>query len=279
MKKNQNIKKIKTPKLNQKDISKIPRAYDVLGDMMIFSDFPSELQKKEKQVAEYVMSLHKNIKVVLKKTKKYSGTFRTPKLKILGGERRKDTIYRENNARMQVNPEKMYFSSRLSTERKRICEKVKEGEDILVMFSGAGPYPIVLAKNTQAKTIYGIEINPDAHEYALKNAEMNKIHNINFICGDVNTILPKIKKKFDRIIMPLPKDAHDFLGLALQHIKKTGIIHLYDFAEEKDIPEEVKLKIEKACKMLKKKYKIKEILKCGQYGPHKFRICTDFQIL
>ena len=37
--------------------------------------------------------------------------------------------------------------------------------------------------------------------------------------------------------MPLPKDADDFLDLATKKLKKEGIIHLYDFEREEDIPE------------------------------------------
>ncbi|MCK5107873.1 MAG: class I SAM-dependent methyltransferase family protein [Nanoarchaeota archaeon] len=267
-------------KLSKKEIALIPRSYDVLGDLLIFSDFPDRLigNKKEKLVAERIMDKKKNVKVVLRKTGNYSGVFRTPQLKILGGENRKETTYRENGIRLMLNPEAVYFSPRTSTERKRIFQQVKDGEDILVMFSGAGPLPVVLSKNTKAKEIYGIEINPEGHRYALKSVEMNKIKNVKLFCGDVNKVLLKINKKFDRILMPLPKDAHTFLGLALSKIKKNGIIHLYDFEEEKNIPSAVDKKISNACKKAGKKYKLLDVVKCGQYGPHKHRTCADFKV-
>ena len=264
-------------KLTKKEIKSIPRSYDVVGDLLIFSDFPDTLAKKEKLVAEQILQEHSNVKVVLKKIKQYSGVFRTPTLRILGGERRKKTIYKENGVRLLINPEKMYFSSRLSTERKRIYCQIKSGEEVLVMFSGAGPYPVVISKNTSAKEIYGIEINPSAHEYALESLKLNKINNVKLYCGDVNKILPKIKKKFDRILMPLPKDASDFLQIALKKINNKGIIHLYDFEEEKNISD-VKDKIKIACKLAGKKCRILGVVKCGQYGPRKFRICADFKV-
>ena len=265
-------------KLNEKDITKIPRSYDILGDLLIFSDFPEELKKKEKLVAERFLKEKKNIKVILKKTKNHSGIYRTPTLKIIGGEKRKKTIYRENGISLVLNPEEVYFSARSGTERKRIYQQVKSGEDILVMFSGAGPLPVVLSKNTNAKEIYGVEINPKGHEYALKSLEMNKINNVKLFCGDVNEVLPRIRKKFDRILMPLPKSAYDFLPIALKKIKKKGIIHLYDFVEEKNIPKETNEKIKLGCKNAKKKYKLLRAVKCGQYGPRKFRVCADFRV-
>ena len=270
--------KIWNIKLTKKDIGLIPRSYDVLGDLLIFSDFPDELKKKEELVAERILNEKKNVKVVLKKTKNYSGVFRTPTLKIIGGEKRKETIYKENGVRLKLNPEKVYFSARTGTERKRIYQQVKKGEYILVMFSGAGPLPVVLSKNTEAKEIYGVEINPAGHKYALESLGLNKIKNVKLFCGDVNEVLPKIHKKFDRILMPLPKSAYDFLPIALKKIGKGGVIHLYDFEEKKNIPNSVNKKISDACKKAGKKYKLLSVVKCGQYGPRKFRTCADFKV-
>jgi len=263
-------------KLNKKEIKKIPRSYDILGDLLIFSEFPKSLRWKENLVAKHIMGQKKNIKVVLKKIKNYSGIYRTPKLKILGGEQRKETKYKENGISLILNPEEVYFSSRTGTERKRIFQQVKPGEEVLVMFSGSGVLPVVISKNTFAKEIYGVEINPKGHEYALKNLELNKLKNVKLFCGDVNDILPGIKKKFDRILMPLPKEAYNFLPIALKKIKPKGIIHLYDFVESKDIPSETNGKIKFACNLAKKQFKSLRVVKCGQYGPRKYRVCGDF---
>jgi tRNA (guanine37-N1)-methyltransferase len=145
------------------------------------------------------------------------------------------------------------------------------------MFSGVGPYPIVISKNTGAKEIYGVELNPFAHEYAKKNIILNKVNNVKLFLGDVNEVLPKLKKKFDRIIMPLPKDASAFLNLALSKIKKNAIIHFYDFLDKRDIPGKAIDKINLVCS--ENKFEILNIVKCGQYSPGKYRICIDFRII
>ena len=132
-------------------------------------------------------------------------------------------------------------------------------------------------KNTKAKKIIGIEKNPIAHKYAKKNILLNKVKNVEFICGDVRTEVPKLNEKFDRIIMPLPKDADTFLDTALLVAKKGTIIHLYDFEHETEF-DKVKVKIKNAVEKAKVKYKILDVVKCGQYSPGKFRICADFII-
>nr|MBC8443961.1 methyltransferase domain-containing protein [Candidatus Woesearchaeota archaeon] len=141
------------------------------------------------------------------------------------------------------------------------------------------PYPVIISRNSEAKEIFGVEINPFAHEYAEKNILLNKIENVKLYNGDVTDILPKIKKKFDRILMPLPKGAEAFLGVALSKIKNKGTIHFYDFLDKQDIPNLAIEKIKKSCKEAKKNFKILDVVKCGQYSPGKYRICVDFRIL
>ena len=146
------------------------------------------------------------------------------------------------------------------------------------MFSGAAPYPLVIAKNSKAKEVYGIEINPIAHKYALENIKKNKLENkVKVFLGDVNKVMPKLNKKFDRILMPLPKGAESFLGISLKYIKKNGIIHFYDFLHEDEF-EKAHEKIKKACIKSRKNFKLINIVKCGQYSPGFYRICIDFKI-
>ena len=271
------LKDLLRNKLTKKELILLPSSFDFVGGILIFSDFPRELTKKERIIGKEILKNFKQIKSVFKKTKKYSGKFRTPKLKLIAGEKTKETIYKENNVRLKLNVEKVYFSPRLSEERKRIFSQVKNNESILVMFSGCGVYPIVIAKNTKAKEIYGIEINPTAHKYALENLKLNKINNAELIKGDVKKVLPKINKKFDRIIMPLPKGAEHFLNLALSKINRDGIINFYDFAEENNYGNIINL-INNKSKKQKKKYKILKITKCGQFSPRVYRICVDFRV-
>ncbi|MBW2990000.1 class I SAM-dependent methyltransferase family protein [Candidatus Woesearchaeota archaeon] len=265
-------------KLTKKQLDLVPSSFDMLGDLAIFSDFPEELREEEKLMGESLLKLNKNIKVVLKKTKKYSGTFRTPKLKIIAGERRKETELKENGIRLKINPEKAYFSVRLATERKRINLLVREGESVLVMFSGVAVYPLNISKNTKAKEIYAVEINPDAHRYAEHNLELNKARNIRLFLGDARTVVPKLKKRFDRILMPLPRGAEDYLDVALKAAKKDSMIHFYDFLHETEFGL-ARDKIRKACKKAGKRYRIINIARCGQFGPGIYRICVDFKVL
>ena len=273
----QNLKTLLEKILTKKQLDLMPSSFDTVGDILIFSEFTKELEKKEKISGTKILDNFKNIKVITKKTKKYGGTFRTPILKIMAGERRKETIHRENGIKVKLNVQNVYFSARLGHERERISKLIKKGEEVLVMFSGCGIYPVNISKNTGAKEIYAIEINPEGHRYAEENIILNKTSNIVLFNGDVNDILPKIKNKFDRVLMPLPKSAEDFLDIALKKLKPKGTLHFYDFMHENEF-DLSKEKVKVAAKRANRKSRILNFTKCGQFGPGKFRVCVDTKI-
>lgn len=271
-----NLKYYLKNKLSAKELQLVPTSFDVVGDILIFSDFPKELAKKEKLIGNIILGKYHHVKTILKKTKKYSGKFRLPKLKIIAGEKKKETVYKENDVFIKLDAEKVYFSARLSTERKRIAELIKPNESVLVMFSGSGIYPLVIARNTKCKEIYGVEINPAAHKYALENVKRNKLESkVRLFLGDADKIVPKLKKRFDRILMPLPKGGEKYLGLALRSANGRGIIHFYTFQHEDEMYK-AEEKVQIACQKSRRKCKILKTIKCGQYSPRFYRVCVDF---
>jgi tRNA (guanine37-N1)-methyltransferase len=273
-KKLKTIEELLKSKLTSKQLTLIPKTQEIVGSIMII-EIPEELEKKEKIIAEAYLS--KNITTIVKKSKMHTGVFRTRKVKILAGKRMKETIHHENGVKLKLHLEKTYFSARSGNERLRIAKQIKKGEDVLVMFSGAGPFPLVFAKNSDAKHIIGIELNPDAHEYAFENILLNNLEDrVTASFGDVRDILPKMRKKFDRIAMALPKTGEEFLDVALPRVKKDGIIHLYAFLNENDVPT-YKKKVREICIRLKYNIRILRTVKCGQFSPGTFRMCFDIK--
>lgn len=260
------------------ELNLLPRAQEIVGTIMIL-EIPPELEKKEKIIAEAYLKANKTISTVVKKKEMHSGAFRTRKVTVLAGKRSKETVHSENGIRLKLHLEKTYFSARSANERLRIAQQVKKGEEVLVMFSGAAPYPLVIAKHSLAKKIYGIELNPLAHAYADENIRLNKFQNkIALYRGDVYGVLPKLNKKFDRIVMPLPKTGEEFLPLALKKTRKGSIIHLYSFLDEKDI-DSYAGKVREICRKEKHPIKVLAKVKCGQFSPGVFRVCLDMKVL
>ena len=253
------------------------QAGEVVGKILIL-EIPEELLKKEKVIAQVYLQVNKSIETVVRKSKEHSGVFRLRKVKILAGKKSKETIHIENGIKLKLDLEKTYFSARSANERLRIAKQIKKGEEVLVMFCGAAPFPLVIAKNSEAKFIEGIEINPAAYNYALENINLNNCSKrVKVYLGDVRDILPKVKKKYNHIVMPLPKTGEEFLDLALSKAKKGTIINFYAFLNEDEFKDYGK-KILGICKDYKQKVKILEIVKCGQFSPGVFRVCYDLKL-
>ena len=151
-------------------------------------------------------------------------------MELIAGKNNPVTIHKEHGTRLKLNVEEVYFSPRLATERKRVSDSVKENENILDMFCGIGPFPVVIAKNNNVN-ITAVDINKNAIKYLNENIRLNKLHNIEAICGDINEVSKNLNKKYDRIIMNLPGLAYEFLDLAMTLTANNGIINYYEFSD------------------------------------------------
>ena len=254
---------------NKKEIKNLRTSLEVIGEIAIL-ELDKELLKKKQMIGEAILKSNKNLKSVLLKVGGRHGTFRLQDYEYLAGFQDTETIYKESGISIKLDPKKTYFTPRLGSERLRIAKQVKN-ENVLVMFSGVGIYPFIIAKYSKAKSIIGIEINPDANYYAEESLKINKFKNIEFICADVREA--HIHGTFDRIVMPAPECAMLYLDLAIKLIKNKGIIHLYFFSEENKLNEKINFIKEKVnCKILEK-------VKCGQKSPKVYRYCIDLQVL
>ncbi len=267
--------------LDKREQTFAPHSFDIIGTICILR-IDDALARKRKKVAQVFIKIP-GIQSVYVREGEYEGELRTQKLRWLAGRKSKETMHHESGARLKLDVEKTYFSTRLATERLRIAQQIKKKERVLVMFSGCSPYECVIAKNSPAQEIVGVELNKIAHRYACENVVLNKLEKkVTLYCGDVRKLGQQLKRKygsFDRIIMPLPHDAIKFLDIAAALSRHGTNIHLYQF----DMWEDVAHLKKKYAEIMKQhipaqhisKIKIKDIVKCGHYSPSKFRICVD----
>jgi len=256
------------------------KGYDIIGKIAIvkFSKETSKTRKKE--FANKLLKENKSITTVVEKIGKFRGRLRKQKTKVVAGEKTKEALHKENGCVFRLNIDDVYFSPRLSNERKEISEKIKKNDIVLVMFAGVGPFPIVIAKNSKAKKVYLNEINREANKYAKLNIELNKLKNrVELIQGDVKKVVEKNKKKrFDVIVMPRPRLKETFLKEAFSLSKKGTRIFYYDFCKEDEIPlvlERIKIEAKKA----RKKIKILKTKVAGEIAPYIIRVRVDFRVL
>lgn len=265
-------------------IDKVNTSFDTVGTIAVL-DIPKALEKMEKSIAWTLLRTTPYIKTVAKRASITKGTFRVRKVKVLVGERTTETTHLESGVRLKLDLNKVYFSPRWVTERRRIANLVAPKEKVLVMFAGVGPFGLVINKiQPQVGKIISVEINSSACKYLDENIRMNcgiysggskpaiatMLAKHKSICGDVTEVVPSLGK-FDRVIMPLPQTALKFLELAIKAAKKGGMIHLYAFAHDNDLST-LKRKINK--------YSVKLVrtVVCGAYAPGVDRYCFDLKV-
>ena len=254
-------------------------AYDIIGNKEKAVVLLGVNAKNPEKAAKEIMKRHKNVKSVLQKLAERKDVYRLYPCKLILGDKNTEVIHIEHGYKLKIDPQKAYFSPREATERQRIAKMVEPREKILVMFSGICPYPIaILRKEHLIDKIYAVELNPEAHKYAVENIKLNKLDKkIIPILGDVRDF--KISEKFDRIIMPLVERAIEYLDAAFKYSKKGTIIHLYGLSEYKEGFYDLEEKVNKIVKKINGKYEIVRRKRVLPYAPRVMKVRLDIKIL
>jgi tRNA (guanine37-N1)-methyltransferase len=261
------------------------KGYDVMGNIAIVK-FPRGISVKEKKKkALRFLRDNKSVRTVLEKTGKFSGRLRTHSTKFLAGEKTKEALYKENGCVFRFNVDSCYFSPRLASERLDVGRKVKRGEKVLVMFGGVGPFAIVIGKLGKVKKVVSVEIGRECSKYAEENVKRNKLLNrVEIVQGNVRNVIGRnlVGKlqdiRFDRIIMARPNLRDSFLDVALNVIKRGGVIHYYGFCLENEL-DGMKERVLDEVRNSGRKIRIMRIKKAGEIGVKKFRYRLDLKML
>ncbi|MBN1328936.1 MAG: methyltransferase domain-containing protein [Candidatus Heimdallarchaeota archaeon] len=209
------------------------QSFDIIGEIIVLFIPHNKLELKN-EIGNFLMALYPHVKAVYREVAEASGDFRIQIKELIAGEG-SETIHIENKLKLKLDVTKVFFSPRQVTEREELMKHIRKGDRICVFFSGIGPIPIYLAKFSKAKKIVGIELNENAHQYALENLELNNTKNVELINGDVRAVIPELTQKelFDIVIMPSPKNSGSFLDTAKLAIKPKGKLICYEATSEK----------------------------------------------
>ena len=252
----------------------LPTSYDIVGDIVMIK-IPGSLEQHKGEIGRAIIDTHKKVKTVMD-DKGVIGDFRLRDVEVIAGESKTTTIYREYGIELEVDVAKSYFSPRLATERWRVVNQVHEGETVLDMFAGLGPFSILIAKHVKVKQIHAIDINPDAIELLKINTVRNSVdHVIDIHLGDASKIAPKIPS--DRVIMNLPHSAGIFIKPALDSLENGGMIHYYEILPEEKAKERA-LELVEEINKLGKQAQIVEQRIVRTYSPMDVHMAFDILV-
>jgi len=268
--------------LSPEDLTQVYNSYDIVGNIAIIR-LTKTSQRHSQAIAEAILRIHKNVKTVLAQTSPVRGYFRLRRLEFIAGENKTSAIHRESECLFSIDLKECYFSPRLSYERMRITKQVKSGEVIVNMFAGVGCFSIIIAKHSKAEKVYSIDINPVAIQHMQENIRLNRAYEkVVPLLGDAKPIIEKrLSHVGDRVLMPLPEKAFEYLPYASLTLKKLGgWIHYYDFqhaSKNEDPIVRVKLKVAKKLDALGADFQIPFGRIVRKTGPNWYQIVLDIK--
>jgi tRNA (guanine37-N1)-methyltransferase len=166
----------------------------------------------------------------------------------------------------------------------RIAEQVKTEEVVVNMFAGVGCFSMIIAKHSKAEKVYSIDINPVAIRNMQENIRLNRAYEkVVPLFGDAKTIVEKrLNHVADRVLMPLPEKAFEYLPHALLTLKKLGgWIHYYDFkhaSKNEDPIVKVKLRVAKKLDGLGADFQIPSGRVVRKTGPNWYQTVLDIKV-
>jgi tRNA (guanine37-N1)-methyltransferase len=223
------LKEVLAGVLSSEETLQVYSAFDQIGSIVIIK-IPDALMSKTPVIAQAVLDNIKTAKSVFVQVSAVQGDFRVRDLEFVAGENTTLTEYKEHGCRFKVDVAQAYFSPRLSTERQRIAEMVQDNDTIVNMFAGVGTYSIVIARMNRTCRVYSIDSNPAAAELCTINAKLNKVGDrVESICDDAAKVIrERLFGTADRVLMPLPERAKDFVHEAVLALKpQGGIVHYF----------------------------------------------------
>jgi tRNA (guanine37-N1)-methyltransferase len=108
------------------DLARLSNRFHVVGDIAIISVHP-EMEIYKVDIAETIVSRHRNIRTVLNKLSRLEGDRRVAGFEVLTGNETV-TVHREFGFCYRLDLRKVFFNSHLGYERRRVALKVKPGE-------------------------------------------------------------------------------------------------------------------------------------------------------
>lgn len=205
---------------------RLPSGYEVIGDIAVIS-LPDELRDYAHSIASAILARHGNVRTVLDRRPIPRGDTRVPEVRVIAGTGTTTTC-REFGYSYRLDLARVFYSSRLASERQRIAGLVRPGEEVLVPFAGVGPFVVPIA--ARGARVTAIENNPASVGFLRENLRRNRVAaRVTVIEGDFYEAARSLPPGFDRAVIPAPYRRDDALPVGAGLVKEGGRIHMYTF--------------------------------------------------
>jgi tRNA (guanine37-N1)-methyltransferase len=278
------LKRIAREVLGEDFAKRIWRRVEFIGDIALIRT-PLNMNPGElRPLAEEILRRLPYVKSVWASIPGIEGPYRLRKHVWLAGEQRSETLYREHGCLFKVDINKVYISPSLNYEHIRVARLVSPGEVVFNMFAGVGLFSVIVAKHANPARVYSVDINPDAYYYMVENTKLNHVEDKVYpILGDAKDIATSmLVNHVNRVLMPYPELALDYLPHAVNSLRGGGWIHVYLHVRtdrgEHWRSKALKIVEERLAEIPLREYTVGFIRKVRNVGPRQHQVVVDLYI-
>jgi tRNA (guanine37-N1)-methyltransferase len=223
------LKRVAREVLGEDFSKRIWRRIEFIGDIALIRTPLGMSPEELRTLAEEILRRLPYVKSVWASLPGIEGPYRLRRHVWLAGEQRSETLYREHGCVFKVDINRVYISPSLNYEHVRVARLVEPGEVVFNMFAGAGLFSIIIARHAEPSRVYSVDINPDAYYYMAENIRLNRVEDrVVPILGDAREVAEsRLTRSADRVLMPYPELALEYLPYAVSSLRGSGWIHVY----------------------------------------------------
>ncbi|KAI5716327.1 hypothetical protein M8J76_004638 [Diaphorina citri] len=293
-----NVKVLENAKLTAKDFThaEVLLTYDnfsaedilkaILPDNVAMSSFTSvghivhcnlreELIEHKFIIGRVLLDKVPSCETVVNKAHAIDNTYRNFQMELLAGKDCMVTMHKENGCTFKMDFSKVYWNSRLSTEHERVTKEVREGDLVLDVFAGVGPFSIPAAR--RGAIVAANDLNPDSYAWLQASIRLNERQvktpisatqkdARDFLQTDARAHLVRWSQSegnstggtaVARVIMNLPATAVEYVRYLkvltreeFGKLSRPPVLYLYCFLPKMDLETKKKIKCVQAAKEL-----------------------------
>lgn len=203
----------------------LPSRYPMIGGAIIIF-LQDELKPYKNLIGRAIIESWNLVKSVWVREGPTRGVHREPQLECVAGACDPIVTHRELETTFRIDISKLTFSPGNAGERQKLVRLIREGDIVVDMFACCGNLSLPIAKKSNPKAIFGIEINPYAYSFLIENISLNHVEDRYFpILGDNRIATPE--DVADHVLMGYFEVDETQMEVAVKAIKKNGIIHLH----------------------------------------------------
>ncbi|MCC6041268.1 MAG: class I SAM-dependent methyltransferase family protein [Desulfurococcaceae archaeon] len=277
------LKRVAREVLGEDFARRIWRRIEFIGDIALIRS-PLNMNPEElRPLGEEILNRIPHVKSVWASIPGIEGPYRLRRHVWLAGEQRSETLYREHGCVFKVDINRVYISPSLNYEHIRVARLVNPGEVVFNMFAGAGLFSIIIAKHSNPSRVYSVDINPDAYYYMVENIKLNHVEDkVHPVLGDAKDVASKLSSSVNRVLMPYPELALDYLPYAVDSLKNSGWVHVYLHVRtergEHWRTKALRVISERLAEISARSYTVSHVRKIRNVGPRQHQVVVDLYI-